>query len=282
MKLGIMQGRLSAAPKSGMFQFFPTDWRSEFAVATHLGFQAIEWIFDCHRKGVEDPFWSLNREDVEEISLLSETHEVSVDSICADYFMHENLNVPHPVAEPRLYYLIEQARQSGIGMIGIPFLEKNDLSNKDKKKHALALLRKAVPVLETHDVKIAIEADLPADELLEFVAMLGDRFGVCYDTGNATTKGFHLAKDIKILGKKIFEVHIKDRKVGSTQSVYLGGGDADLPGAFKALREIGFDGLCVMQAFRTANYLEEAARQLTTVRDLLAHSASNWILNNRD
>ena len=41
--VGIVQGRLSHSPKDRL-QFFPKDWSQEFKIASHIGYDFIEFF----------------------------------------------------------------------------------------------------------------------------------------------------------------------------------------------------------------------------------------------
>src|SRR3989344_3359367 len=92
IRIGIIQGRLTP-PRGRGIQFFPFDnWRAEFYLARDLGLHHIEWIFDLedYRK---NPLWTkAGRKEIKKI--IAETG-VSIDFICADYFMrnpfHKNI-----------------------------------------------------------------------------------------------------------------------------------------------------------------------------------------------
>src|SRR3989344_9576811 len=82
--IGILQGRLSPDIDK-RFQFFPKDWRREFALAKACGFFGIEWLVDP-----KDPNGWMNNpifNDYAEIDRVSRETGVPVLSICADWFM---------------------------------------------------------------------------------------------------------------------------------------------------------------------------------------------------
>ena len=93
------------------------------------------------------------------------------------------------------------------------------------------------------------------------------RVGICYDIGNCTSYGFNCPEEIRLLGDKIFEIHLKDRKIGGDRSMLLGTGDADFEDCFSALKEIGYKGNYVLQAWRGDNYLNDARKQLEFARN---------------
>lgn len=266
MKYGIMQGRLSPSPTPGALQFFPADWREEFRIACRMGFELIEWIVDDPLEN--NPLWGEGAEIVK----MGVKYGVQVKTLCADYFMRpgKGLNCPNAMNVVALGELIKKAHQAQINTIGIPFVEEHSLEEMAQRMHLQRNLEYVLPSLQETGVELALEIDLEAKKILELVTNMDtDLIGVCYDTGNATTFGRNLAKDIEILAPVLKEVHLKDRITGTRQSVHLGSGDANLEGALQALKEIGFNGPCVLQAWRgDLTYLDDASNQLKLARTL--------------
>ncbi|MHB1330564.1 MAG: sugar phosphate isomerase/epimerase family protein [Minisyncoccota bacterium] len=258
MQFGIMQGRLS--PSQGQeLQFFPKNWESEFEVARTLGFKTIEWIFDS----LGNPLLvEAERIRMREISMI---HGVHIKSICADIFMKEHLIIESSPAVHQLVKLLKLATLTEIPLVVIPFVEDN-LPDTDRDLEVVAENLRTVIDLDQGKVDIALEVDLPTDRILSLVEAIGSpRVGVCYDTGNAMTFGFDAGDDIRKLGQHLKEIHIKDRIVGTRQSVYLGEGSVNFRDVFAALHEVSFDGFHILQTWRGEDYLSDAKRQMEFV-----------------
>ena len=88
-KIGAMQGRL--VPKyQGRYQAFPIGmWQDEFKVAQECGINLIEFILDFNDAEL-NPL--LKDGGVDEILAVSQETGVSVQTICADYFMEAPLH----------------------------------------------------------------------------------------------------------------------------------------------------------------------------------------------
>lgn len=266
-KFGILQGRLSPS-LDGRFQFFPKAWEEEFHLAAKLGFVSIEWLFDW-------PDWETNPILMpaleENIRRTVETTGVPVNSICADYFMKHRLAGPEGEKSGLMAVRLVHAaaRLTKQKLVLIPFLEDNAYPTEAERTEAMSHLMPAVREAERLGVCIGFETEMPVKELLAWL----DRFrsaavGAYYDIGNCTSYGFDCPSDLRALGKRVFGVHIKDRKVGSAQSVALGDGDADLIGCLTALKKIGFHGVLIMQAWRGDDFLQDARSQLSLLRRL--------------
>lgn len=263
MRIGIMQGRLSP-PQGDQLQFFPEDWKAEFAIARELGFEALEWIF---LNSSNNPIlgWSGRRQALEQ----AREEGVAIESICADVFLIEHLTARSVAAQYTLVSLMKVAELMGVHLIGVPLLEGNLPQTASELGAVKENIRKALR-LANGGVELALEIDLPADSILTLLEMIDSpRVGVCYDTGNAMTHGFDAGADIRRLGPHLKEIHLKDRLIGTTQSVRLGKGSVNFPDVFAALKEVNFDGLSVLQAWRGEDYLGNAKRQLEFIKNFL-------------
>ncbi len=264
--IGVLQGRLSPS-ENGRFQFFPSDWKAEFVLAKQMGFSSIEWLLDF--VGYEkNPLLSVRGR--EEIARVAKGTGVSANSICADYYMKYRFDKADKERSLAILgQLIEAAKKTNGKLILVPLLEVNAPRNEDEKRAIIIGISSLLPRAREVGVRIGFETEMPRKKLSLFLdAFSSDAVGVYYDIGNATSYGFDCASDIRFFGKRIFGIHAKDKKKGSTQSITLGTGDADYRGCFKALHEIGFSGTIIMQAWRGENYLKDAEKQLLFLKSL--------------
>lgn len=266
-KFGIMQGRLSP-PQGDRLQFFPQDWQAEFQIAKDMGFDFIEWYNDHDGIDQLQEIWRNN-------SLSSQLQEafatVNVTSMDSGKFLfhgsgcHQDLDT--------FISLLRAASALGIRTFNLPIMEDTAMTTSVQIEEVFANLKFVLGTsnkLTRPLPRIALETELPAiqlRELLETFHLPG--LGVCYDIGNCTSYGFDCPAEIRELGAHIFSVHIKDRKIGTNQSVLLGTGDADFKGCFKALQEVDYSGNYILQAWRGDNYIEDARIQLAYAKNIL-------------
>lgn len=264
-----MQGRLSPKPNhEERIQFFPADWQQEFRIAREIGFNCIEWLIDW-QDFEKNPL--LSGRGLEEIRSVSLANKLPTLSVCSDYFMKYPLfgRDPEIVVKKELVPQLEGATILGQKLFLIPLLEAYAVKTEAQKQEIIKVVRAALAFLKKHDLRIGFETELPAEELIDFV----DRFespnvGVYYDIGNSTSYGFDCPADLEKLGVRVFGVHLKDRKVGSAQSVGLGKGQADFEKCFAVLSKIGYNGTYILQAWRGENYLTDAKEQFKFVRSI--------------
>jgi len=265
--ISIMQGRLSPDP-NGFFQFFPEKWEEEFRLAREIGFNAIEWLWDW-RNWEQNPI--LSDESIEKIKKAIKESGILVGSLCADYYMKKSFFGDDAIQSIELLKkLILNSKAVGIKSIVIPFLEELAIKDEITKKEIIANIKKVIPVAEQNNVKLNFETEMNSDELIDFINSFNSSFvGVCYDLGNAVSYGFNLSKDIKQLDKFIGEVHLKDRKIGTTKSVLFGQGEVNFRACFVALKDINFNSPIVLQAWRGEDYLNDAKMQLNFIKSTI-------------
>ncbi|HBR19827.1 MAG: hypothetical protein A2Y13_12835 [Planctomycetes bacterium GWC2_45_44] len=118
---------------------------------------------------------------------------------------------------------------------------------RQKKSNLFELLRQAEPTARDLGVAIALESPLPAAELIKMVDVIeSDYVGVYYDVGNAIFLGYDPAEEIKLLGKRILSIHIKDTAKNLGDS-HLGQGRLDLDSAMAALDKINYDNWLIIE-----------------------------------
>jgi sugar phosphate isomerase/epimerase len=92
------------------------------------------------------------------------------------------------------------------------------------------------------------------------------RIGVCLDTGWLTSARFDAAKTFKEYEGRVFDIHLKDKKVTCTDKgdtsvdTFVGDGDTNFKDFFKALKEAKYDGVL---AIETDNDLKDPTEHVT-------------------
>lgn len=269
-EIGIRQGRLSPA-SSGPVQRFPHEsWSDEFRLARDCGLHFVEWLFAAD--GYEqNPVWS--EEGLSRIRTIVEATGVGVRSLCADYFMaHPFVRVTHKerLESARiLCELILRSSRAGIAVVVVPLLEAGEVLDATELHDVREALEGALDIAGERSVTLALETDFPAPGIASmFDVAPHPALGVCYDTGNAATKGFDVAADLAKLGPLLSVTHLKDRD-GQGSSVALGTGLADLSAFFRKAADLAFRGPLVLETPRGADSLGSAKANLA-----FAHSCT--------
>jgi L-ribulose-5-phosphate 3-epimerase len=271
-EIGIMQGRLS--PRiDGKIQAYPAStWQKEFEIAQKIGYAAIEWIVE---KPVETNALMTNSGKAEIKKMIASTG-VRIDYVCADIFMQQPLvRMTKETKSQNKEYLsaiLKNAKEVGAIGVEIPFVDNSSIKSENEKLEFIDVMQDAFKLAKDLKLKLSLETDLPPikfRELLESIDL--DHVQANYDIGNSASLGFDPREELEAYGLKILNVHVKDRKLGST-TVPLGTGNANINFVLQKLQEIGYRGGLTMQAARGENDVETAKEQLKYVRTLLNKS----------
>jgi L-ribulose-5-phosphate 3-epimerase len=234
--IGIMQGRLS--PPGPRPQTFPAaSWQAEFDRARACGFDRIEWLLTADDLD-HNPIWT----DAGVADLLAQAARsaVQVSSICADCFIPLSLCGDDRLANTAvLTRLIERCRRAGIAVVVVPVLETSAIRTASDRARLLEALRDPLAAAVAAGIRIALESDLPGEELRSIIDASGSpSLGANYDIGNATAAGHDCERDVDALGPRLFGVHVKDRVRGGA-SRPLGEGDVDFDAVARGLARAG-------------------------------------------
>ena len=268
-EIGIMQGRLS--PRiDGKIQAYPAStWQKEFEIAKEIGYAAIEWIVE---KPVETNALMSDSGKAEIKKVIASTG-VRIDYVCADIFMQQPLvRMTEEIKSQNKDYLLEilkNAKEVGAVGVEIPFVDNSSIKNETEKQEFIDTMQEAFKLTNDLNLKISLETDLPPIDFQELLENIGlDYVQANYDIGNSASLGFDPREEIEAYGLKILNVHVKDRKLGST-TVPLGTGNANINYVFQKLKEIGYSGGLTMQAARGENDIETAKEQIKYVKTIL-------------
>jgi hexulose-6-phosphate isomerase len=265
--IGFMQGRLSPLV-DGRIQAFPWDhWRGEFAVAAGMGFPLMEWTLDEARLDA-NPL--LTADGRGRIRHLSATSSVRIESMTGDFLMQAPLLRSGAPERDRLLAELERVIDAcadlGIQHLVWPLVDNGRLERADEEDRLVDLVRNTLADrLRQGQVQIAFESDYPPDRLAALMARLPeDLAGVNYDIGNSASLGFAPASELEAYGKRVVNVHVKDRCLGGG-TVPLGTGAADFRAVVDGLRRAGYGGRFILQTARATD--EDHAGALSRARD---------------
>ena len=276
-EIGIMQGRL--LPKfKGRYQAHPLGyWKDEFLMAKNLGLNCIEFILD-YNDFQQNPL--IFESGINEIINRIQTTNVTVKSICADYFMEAPLHSSNKAIAKKsvdiLNKLIINADKIGVTDIVIPCVDQSSLITEMDKKRLIINLKTSIELATKYNINLALETDLPpkkfSDLLNEFNSNI---ITVNYDIGNSASLGYDISEEFKSYGNRISDIHIKDRELGGG-SVLLGTGAANFTLFFETLSTINFNGPIIMQAFRDKEGVEVFKKQFNWFKKKYNNYVSNY------
>jgi hexulose-6-phosphate isomerase len=267
--IGIMQGRLS--PRiDGKIQAYPANtWQKEFEIAQEIGYAAIEWIVE---KPVETNalMTDLGKSEIKKVM---ESTGVRVDYVCADIFMQQPLVRMTQESKSQnnkyLFEILQNAKEIGAIGVEIPFVDNSSIKNENEKQEFIDVMQDSFKQAKDLGLKISLETDLAPKEFKDLLEKIDlDFVQANYDIGNSASLGYDPEEEIESYGKRILNVHVKDRKLGST-TVPLGTGNAKIEFVLEKLFESDYNGGLTMQAARGDNDVETAKDQLNYVRKIL-------------
>ena len=252
--IGFMQGRLSHI-EDGKIQAFPWKfWKDEFSLAQQLGFSVMEWTLD-HERLFENPLLSKNGQ--QEIIDLKSRYNIDIPSLTADFIMQKpfyNFDGRERIALlDTIKKVLLACSKVGINMLVFPLVDNGSIKSVLEKKKLFSGLSEIEPMLQELGFSICFESDLEPERLKDFIDELNPiHFGINYDIGNSAALGYDPTEEIGLYGKRIINVHIKDRKLGGT-TVPLGEGNADIERVFKELVKAQYSGNYILQTARAAD-----------------------------
>lgn len=204
----------------------------------------------------------LNRDEV--LRAMKETG-LPVPSVCGAMHWKYLLSDPDPQVREKgveaLILSIEDAKTYNADtVLLVPGRVTDTISYDECWERSIGEIKKAIPLAEKLNIRIAIENVwnnflLSPLEAAKYVDQFNSpAVGFYFDCGNILAYGWP-EQWIKILGKRIAKVHIKEysRKIADTQGksagfkVSLREGDVNWPEVMKALDEIGYNGWATIE-----------------------------------
>lgn len=272
-----MQGRLSPLV-GGRIQAFPwPSWIQEFAIAESKGFRLMEWTLDQERLH-ENPLMTAEGQAV--IVALCRRHGLSIPSLTGDCFMQapfwKRVGAERATLQRDFCAVVRACSAVGITIMVMPLVDGGRLDDARQEKDVVAFLQEQTGFLVEAGLRVAFESDFSPPELARFIGRLDPEvFGINYDIGNSAALGFDPNEEFEAYGRRVINVHVKDRVRGGS-TVPLGEGDADFERVFSALGKAGYAGNYILQTARAGD--GEHAQVLCRYRDMtmnfLSHHAA--------
>ena len=247
--LGVMQGRL-IPDENGRIQSFPKkNWRFEFPILNELGINFLEWTLD-HEGLWDNPI--LTQDGLSEVRELCEFHQVKVYSATADNLMqapiHKSNNGLMTTINDCIEFLALLDR-AGIEIMVWPLVDSGNLESREEFKKFVELFETISNSLETKNLRIAFETDLPPEYGLRLIREIGSKsVGINLDIGNTASYGGTTSREFEIMGNIIQHVHVKDRIFRGT-TVPLGSGDVDWVETSNSMK-LHYAGVRILQTAR--------------------------------
>ncbi len=215
----------------------------------------------------------MSKSGMQEIKEIILKTGVRIDFICADIFMQQPLiRMSQEIREENKEHLkdiLVSAKEVGAIGVEIPFVDASSIKSESEINELISCMQEAFKLAEEIGMKISLETDLNPTSFKELLDRINlNHVQANYDIGNSASLGFDPIEEINAIGKRILNVHVKDRKLGST-TVPLGTGDADIKLSLSKLSEINYLGGITMQAARGTDDIEVAKSQLKYTLEII-------------
>tara|TARA_Y100001958_G_scaffold157069_1_gene151257 strand:- start:1945 stop:2763 length:819 start_codon:yes stop_codon:yes gene_type:complete len=261
-KFGIVQGRLSLAPKNRL-QFFPKkNWFKEFEKAKMVGLDFIE-LFAERKFNKSNPIWSDKGRN--QIKKLVKLNNLKLITICDDHVIDKNI---HKKSYLKYFNnLLYVTNRLGIKSIILPLYEKSNLTNENCIKF-INILKIILKNSHKRNINILLESNISAETFLFLKKKVKYKnLYFLFDTGNRV-KNENYFEDILILNKNIKQVHIKDKNK-EMKNVKIGKGLVNFKKIFAYLKKIKFQGNIVFESTREKDPVKTAIKNKKIIFDIV-------------
>jgi sugar phosphate isomerase/epimerase len=139
---------------------------------------------------------------------------------------------------------IEMARDLGARISMVPFFGRGELkeNNAPQIDRLVDLMKEAAPLAEKAGLVFGLENTLSADANMRILDRVGSpALKVYYDVGNSSVRNYDVPAEIRALGSRICEFHIKDGRN------LLGQGRINFEAIAAAIRDIQYRGWLTLE-----------------------------------
>tara|TARA_B100001013_G_C24570263_1_gene426289 strand:- start:28 stop:864 length:837 start_codon:yes stop_codon:yes gene_type:complete len=259
-RIGFMQGRLSPMVGNKIQAFPSKNWSKEFKIAKSIRIGLMEWTID-QKKLYKNPL--LTERGRNKIQLLCKKFNIRIESLTGDCFMQSPFwkfkKYKRQKLQKDFLNIIQASSQVGIKKIVVPLVDNGSLQNLSQQKIIIKFMKNVTKILKKNKQMILFELDMEPKKANNFINKVDSKyFGINYDIGNSASLGFDPKKEFISYGKRIKNIHIKDR-VYRGNSVKLGYGNANFEKVFSLLTKIKYKGNYILQTARAKNNKDHVA-----------------------
>lgn len=108
-------------------------------------------------------------------------------------------------------------------------------------------------MVKEYNIRVAIHNHGPEDKffpspqsVLETLKGRDERMGLCVDIGHTARTGVDVVESLRLAGKRLFDLHVKDLKAGKSQCI-VGEGAMAMREIFAMLKKVNFKGGCMLE-----------------------------------
>lgn len=262
INIGIVQGRLSKAPKK-ILQKFPKNWSDEFNHARKIGYDYIEFFSERNLNN-KNPVWSKSL--LNEYKILAKKKKLKIYSFVDDFIINNNFT------QKKIYNyykkLINNLHFLKIKILILPFYEKSKITKKNYIKF-IPNLKKICRYSNIKNIKVLMESNISPE--LFFLIKKNTKLKnlhFVFDTGNRINLKRNFYNDLLTFSNEIKHIHIKDKN-SKIENVILGTGKVNFLKFFKLLKKINYSGNFTIESTRSDDPLVTANKNLKYLKKFL-------------
>jgi len=197
----------------------------------------------------------------------AKSHGVAIPSVALGILNGVPLK-SEPKAAIWLLDAIGVARRLGAANMLLAFFGSGELRMQDERDIArvVDVLREAAPRAEKARVTLGLENTLSAQDNMAILDRVrSDAVRVYYDLKNSADLGRDVPAEIRMLGNRICQVHVKNGDLLLSQRT-----NVDFPACAQALRDIGYTGWYILETASPSDFRADTRANIEYVRKTFA------------
>ena len=208
---------------------------------------------DCHYLGLKEGSIGYDASDAEIAAYKAKLAAFGVETLSAgpEYFKTAD----------QARALFAFAKRWGMKYVSVvPYAVcpgREDKWGPDNREESEEMLDVLESLVREYDIKAAIHnhgPDIPtlyptAEAIMARIQNRDRRIGICFDMGHQQRAGLDPVAAVRKYGERIYEVHLKNITRPDSEGKAIQGprGVLDIPAIFRALADVGFDGLALIE-----------------------------------
>lgn len=244
-------------------------WDGLYQAAATVGFDGVELGVNA-AEAISSALWQGATRS--SLAAASKQSGVETASLCIHgWGLYAATPETHEDARKVALQSVEYAAELGAKVILVPLAAPTAMSYEDAADAWVAALKAVGPAAAEAGVVLAMESVGRThtqsaerfEKLLERTEGIG--VGIYYDVGNALYQGFDPIGDIRRLGEKITQVHVKQ-----PGKYLLADGPLHMAKLMETLQEVGYDGYLVLETATLDDAVASARSNLQFLRSVLS------------
>ena len=241
-----------------------------FYEAQRLGFDGLE--FDLARDYKSDVLWT--GEGRRRLLGMAKETSVEVSSVCLGALWAQTFASDEADDRRRAHEVVTEAArftpELGPKVILVPIVGVDNQDPAVGIDRWVDGLKECVGVAEQTGAVLALEnvgrsPARSAPAILEIIERVNSpAVKAYYDVGNGTSLGYDATEELRLLGGRVAQVHIK-----GARSAQLWENTLDMTAVAQTLKDIGYDGYLVFETQATENPSEGAGRNLQLLKEYI-------------